>query len=292
LDIGARVVDTVAPDSVTLSIRRAGSGFFRRYAMRAAGGYDYRVSLPTDSLPEGVYEYAITVVSRGTAATFPEGLRKRAWDWDYFGRALRRLTVVRPTTLLRLFSPGEDVARLAFTRIGDAGRSGLFRLVPSPASGEPALHLALPVFDGRGPDDYTASLVVKERIAGRGDDIERARAVVVRLRGLGARQTLHVTLVEDDGTSWSVAVPADSTWSERTIRLTDFAPARAAMLPQGFPGQWNYWMGPAFGRGGSGDKVRIARVERLQLSVRRADAATLAPDAYGAEVEWVKLLFE
>jgi hypothetical protein len=292
VEIGASIVDATPPDSVTLSVRPAGAGFFRRFATRSAGGYDYRVSVPADSLAEGAYEYAITVVRGGETTTFPEGLHKRPWDWDYYGTKFWTATVVRPTTPLRLFTPAEDVRRLAFTRIGDAGRSGLFRVIPSQITGAPVFHLALPVFDGRGVEDYTASLVVKERIAPRMHDIARAKALRVRLRGLSARQTLHLTLVEDDGTSWSAAIPVDSVWSERTVPLTEFALARGVKLPEGFPGEWNYWMGPAAGRGDRGDAIRMPHVERLQLSLRKADATQPAPDAYGVEIESVTLVFE
>ena len=58
-------------------------------------------------------------------------------------------------------------------------------------------------------------------------------------------------------------------------------------LPQGFPGEWNYWVGPAEGRGGRGDRLRLQHLERLQLSLRREDGS-VAPEGYGVEVEWVQ----
>ena len=65
------------------------------------------------------------------------------------------------------------------------------------------------------------------------------------------------------------------------------------LLPQGFPGEWSYWVGPAAGRGGSDDQVRLDHVERLQLSLRREDGGTgpLTAGGYGVEVEWVALTF-
>ena len=291
--IDASVVDVAPPDSVTLAIRPLGGGFFHRVAMRPTGGYGWRATIAADSLREGPYEYAITVVRDGVATTFPEGLPARAWDWNFSGQRFWTTTVVRPATPIALFTPRDDARRLAFSRIGDAGRGGLYRLVPSPVTGEPVFHLALPVFGGgQSVDDYTASLVVQDRIAARRDDVARARGVRVRLRGLGAHQTLHLTLMESDGTSWSAPVAVDSAWTERTIPLADFKPARGVLLPEGFPGEWNYWVAPAAGRGGSGDAVRMPNVERLQLSLRKADAARLAPDAFGVEVESVRVVFE
>src|SRR3546814_17717686 len=66
----------------------------------------------------------------------------------------------------------------------------------------------------------------------------------------------------DDGTSWSVGVPVDSAWREPVLPLSAFTVSRGVLLPQGFPGQWNYWVGPAAGRGGNTDRPRLERPER------------------------------
>jgi hypothetical protein len=199
---------------------------------------------------------------------------------------------VSPGTALRLFDPGSDALRLAFTRIGDAGRRGLFRVAMSPVTGQPIFHLELPVdTSGWSPSDYTASLVLKERIAARRETITNAKDLRLRLRGLGAKQTLHVTLMEDDGTSWTAPLTLDSGWTEQTIPLADFRAGRGVLLPQGFPGEWNYWVGPAAGRGGNGDHLRPDHLERLQISVRREEGSRPKPGDYGVEIEWVTLGF-
>jgi hypothetical protein len=217
-------------------------------------------------------------------------VRAQPWDWNYSGRTTWKFDVVAAETPLRLFDPGADAGRLAFTRIGDAGRRGLFRVAMSEATGQPVFHLELPVdTSGWSPPDYTASLVIKDRIRARHDAIAGARELRIRVRGLGVRQTLHITLMEDDGTSWTAALPVDSTWSDRVIPLSAFAAGRGVLLPQGFPGQWSYWVGPAAGRGGAGDRPRVERVERLQLSLRPEPGVRARPGSYGVEVEWVTL---
>jgi hypothetical protein len=109
---------------------------------------------------------------------------------------------------------------------------------------------------------------------------------------LGIRQQLHLTLVEHDGTSWSTAIAVDSTWQDCTIPLTALRVARAVLLPQGFPGDWNYWIGPATGRGGPNDGLRLRDLERLQLSLRDEPGMTLSPGSYGVEIESVVLTFD
>ena len=100
---------------------------------------------------------------------------------------------------------------------------------------------------------------------------------------------LHVTLVEEDGTSWSAPLVVDSTRKERFLSLADFKTARAANLPLGYPGQWNYWTGPANGRGGRGDRLKPENIERLQLSLRRDAGPRATPGTYGVEIESVTL---
>ncbi|HEY6109476.1 MAG TPA: hypothetical protein VIV56_11320, partial [Gemmatimonadales bacterium] len=280
------------PDSVALFIRPTAGGFYRGFPMRPAGGYDYSAVLPATALGEGPQEYVVTLFHGDSRLTFPGGLRARPWDWDYYSHESWKLNVVGQRTPLVLFEPGRDAGNLAFSRIGDAGRRGLFRLGMSEVTGRAVFHLELPVRpSGAALDDYTASLVVQDRIAARRETIDSARAVQVRLRGLGPRQVVHLTLVEDDGTSWSAAVPVDSMWNERSLPLSDFTIGRAVLLPEGFPGEWNYWVGPAGGRGGVGDHPRLERLERLQISLRREDGVTVMPGGYGVEVEWVVLNF-
>jgi hypothetical protein len=184
------------------------------------------------------------------------------------------------------------VNRLTFTRIGDAGRRGLFHIGISERSGRPVFHLALPVDStGWSPADYTTSLTIVDRVRAREETIAAAKSVRLRLRGLGARQVLHVTLMENDGTSWSSPLAVDSTWREATLPLVGFRASRGAKLPQGFPGEWNYWVAPADGRGGRTDRPRIEFLERLQLSLRREAGVKITPEGYGVEVEWVSLDF-
>ena len=291
-ELRARVADHTAPDSATLFLRPTAGGFYRGFAMRSTGGYEYAATVPAEALREGPHEFVVTVFRSDSVVTFPSGQQRTPWAWDYYGRASWHLDVVGPRTPLRLFSPGVDAPRLAFSRIGDAGRRGLFRLTLSPITGQAALRFELPE-RASGPEggDYTASLVIADRIQSRQEAIAAADSVRLRLRGLGARQVLHVTLMEDDGTSWAAPVAVDSTWTERAVPLSAFSIGRGVLLPQGFPGEWNYWVGPAAGRGGADDRLRLERVERLQLSLRREEGASVTPGRYGVEVESVTLVF-
>lgn len=257
------------PDAVTLYLRPVGS-WFRRYAMRAAGPDRWRAEVPADSLPAGVYEYAVSVRTGDSARTFPEDVAREPYDWDWNASARLWTTTVAPAGApVRLLSAGGDAGRLHFTRIGDGGRAGVFRVAPAAATGEPAIRLALPAPDGRALADYTLSLDVTARTGPRlaappGADA----ALVIEGRGEAPSAVLHVTLVERDGMAWTAPVTLDTAWGARRVPLAELRPGRGVTLPQGFPGEWNYWIAPPAGRGGAGDRVRLADVERLQLSLR------------------------
>jgi hypothetical protein len=292
VELRARVVDAVPPDSATLYIKPTAGGFYRGFPMRQVAGYEYSTSIPSTNLHNGPYEFVITLFHGDSGVTFPDGVPARPTDWDFYGRASWKIDVVGPETPLRLFTPRADAPRLTFTRIGDAGRRGLFRVGLSPVTGEPVFHLELPVdASGWSPADYTASLVIEDRIHARQETIAGAEGVRLRLRGLGPGQVLHVSLMEDDGTTWSATLPIDSTWTQQTLPLSAFTAGRGVLLPQGFPSDWSYWVGPAAGRGASADRPRLDRLERLQLSLRTESGVTVKAGGYGVEVEWVTLVF-
>ena len=292
-EVRASVVDVTPPDSVTLFVRSTPGGVYRGFSMRPAAAYEYTTSIPSTILHNGPNQFVITVFRGDSIRTFPPGARGKPTDWNYSERASWKFEVVDSRTALRIFDPALDAARLSFTRIGDAGRRGVFRVAVSPVTGQPVFHLELPVdTSGWSPADYTASLVIESRVAARQETIAAAQELRLRLRGLGARQTLHLTLMEDDGTSWTAPVDVDSSWSEQAIPLANFTIGRGVLLPQGFPGEWNYWVGPAGGRGGTADRPRLQNVERLQLSLRREAGVAVRPGGYGVEVESVTLSFD
>jgi len=283
-ELRARIVDVTPPDSATLFIRPSAAGFYRPFPMHPVGGYTYGATIPAAALAQGPHDFVITAYRGDTATTFPDAVRGKPYDWDYLGRTSWPIEVTGERTPLTLFRAADDAGHLVFSRIGDAGRRGLFRVALSASTGAPVLHLELPIRPGGEPlPDYTASLVIKDRVTARGASILHADSVRVRARGLGAHDVLHLTLMEDDGTSWTAALPLDSTWSEKVVPLSAFTVGRGVLLPEGFPGEWNYWVGPAAGRGAAGDAPRLEHVERMQVSLR--------PGTTGVEVESVTLTF-
>ena len=285
----ATVIDTASPDTVALYIRPVG-GWFRRYPMHRAAAYRWQGIVPADSMPEGSYEYAISVARGRRHTLFPDASSARPHDWDFHARSFWRTTVVLPGTPLRLLDPAEDAPRLAFSRIGDGGRAGIVRVVASGETGNPALHLSLPARGEWAAESYSTSLVVRDRVTERGSDLSAMNAVRIRFRGIGPRPAMQLALVEQDGTAWGTLLTPDTVWTQATIPLSLLVSTRVAMLPQGFPGTWNATMGPATGRGGFADHLRPMSLERLQLTLVRPTGAAPRPDEYGVEVESITLV--
>jgi hypothetical protein len=120
-------------------------------------------------------------------------------------------------------------------------------------------------------DDYTASLAIGKRVVQRGADLDRAQAIRIKSRASVARQSIFVTLVEADGTSWSKRVPLSAGWSDIAIPLSELVIAQGVKLPLGYPERWNYWLTPAKGRGGPTDHLNPAKIEHIQISFRPDD---------------------
>ena len=268
--ISANVYSKQVPSSVSLFLKGTGRGS-SPIQMKNDSGYLFTAEIPAGRSIEGWIDYNIVVNDGNTTFNFPSGINKSPADWDYNDAGTWRSAVVKEKTPLRLINPLVDAKNLAFTRIGDGIRFGIYKLVPSTKTGEASFHLELPLSYDRNLRDYTISVPIKEKIDARKHDIHSARTLVLEARGVNQQQQAYITLVENDGTSWSKKIVLQPEWSTNEISLNDLEISKGAMLPLGYPGEWKYWFEPATGRGGNGDHIKIENVEWIQLSVRQSD---------------------
>jgi len=255
--IGADVVDSAVPESVTLFVRPAGGGDFQDFPLEAKGGYRHEVRLPAGSFKPSAVEYYLTARMPDGEVRFPMGSNETA-----------TAEIIAAATPLVLFDAQRDIDRLVFTRIGDGIRQGIFERREATPSEPATLRLFFPLSYDWTLDDYTASVSVKQPIIERRSHLHAMTALRVRAKGESDGQIIHLTLVEADGTSWGVRLTLSAQWQEITVPVEDFELARGVMLPLGFPGRWNYWLTPAGGRGHPQDRLKLESVEHLQISFR------------------------
>jgi len=275
------VVADTTPTAVTLHYRSAGVGEFQPIVLPHQGGYRYHGSIP--ALLAGAWEYYITADIGGNVVRLPAGEHVLA------------SSAVSASGPLQLFDAGGDISALVYTRIGDTVRRGIFKALPAEGADPAALRLMLPLSMDRTLDDYTASLVIKDRVIDRRSHLGRAGRVVVKARASTAEQLVWLTLVEADGTAWTHPLKLSAGWQEVGLPLADWKIGRGVKLPLGYPERWNYWIAPATGRGGPGDHPNLANVERLQISLRPVPKTSPAADEgsdASVDIASVTLVFE
>jgi hypothetical protein len=152
--------------------------------------------------------------------------------------------------------------------------------------------LTLPELGKDTPERYAAALFVGDVVSAHSADAERANAIEVKLRTVGGgHKTVQVLLIERDGAAWSAPVAAGEAWSTVQVPLDKLRISRSMHIPSPYPGLWNYWRESPALRGGSGDHVRVADVERLQLTVFPNTGDYAGDDAKGAAIESIRLTF-
>jgi hypothetical protein len=293
IEIRARVADTVLPDEVSLWVRAAGTrSFGKRIAMNRSRGNDYAAVLAPGLLSPGLYEYAVSTRTGEHVTTFPGAVPLQPGDWPFHTDTRWSFRITPSGTPMRLLDPKEDYARLSFLRPGEQYRMPFFQIVPGESTDESALSLGVPDLGKDTPERYAAALYIGDKVAERKADAPRADRLDIKLRAEGgARKTLQVTLIEQDGSAWSAAVAAGHSWSTVTVPLASLQNSRSIHIPSPYPGLWNYWRESPRRRGLAGDRIHFEDVERLQLTVTPNSGGNAGDDAKSAEVESIRLEF-
>ena len=292
VSIRAEIIDSIPPRDVSLYYRSFKfKKWYHRIPMHGTEAYTYEAIIPAGELKEGFYKYCIVVTSDSHELAYPASVSKNPWDWDFNTENLWQFSVVDEEAPLSLIDPEKDAEYMAFTRIGDGGRQGIYDLVPGADHGLSSVRLYLPVKADKSLDDYSLSLSVKNKILSRQPSISRVTGISIRVRGDLKGQDAFLTLVESDGTSWSEKLVISNNWNELFIPFEELEADKGVLLPQGFPERWNYWLSPAKGRGGEGDRIQPGRIENVQLSIRPS-TAQIPEDNPWIEVSTININFE
>ncbi len=278
MEIAADVVGSQPPRSVSLQVRAVGETAVRAFPLVTGKGYRYATTLAAGLLPVGAYDFCFVLEEAdGKSVRFP--VDTSVWLSS---------RVVGATARVVLFEAEKDSPNLVYTRIGDTGRRGIFKVMPATATDPVALRMMFPLSIDRTLDDYTASLAIKDQITDRSPGIAVAKSLRVVARSAEAGQSMVISLVESDGTTWSKRLTLAAKWQELSIPLGALHLDQGVLLPLGFPGRWSYWSTPAKGRSASGDGPKLADVEHVQISFRPIDAGAAAPATPEADA-WAEI---
>jgi hypothetical protein len=261
--ITATVAAAEAPDSVTLQFS-GGTATAEPLAMPHLAGYDYGATLAPGALPPGEIRFTVSVSAGGKTLVFPHDSPVDSNRAESY-----RAAVVPADAPVVLFDAPRDFSNLSVSRSGES-RNRIAKLVEGSQPGTTAYPFGVPT--GPMADDFTASLYVGDRLAARGARIAVAKAVHLRLKGIVAPSVIRLTLVERDGSGWSGKIFAPSRWTDVVVPIASLRSAKSAMVPQGYPGTWSYWLSPPAGR----TSIDLAQVERLQFSLRKDDFGSIA----------------
>ncbi len=271
IKIVIQVADSAAPGKVELCARLKGENDFKRFNLIDTGKFNFQCNIPVGTFTEGSLEFYVEVTTKGKVQRFEnEGLVMPEEKGYYTTR------LVKSDAPLVLFNPEADYRQLSFTRIGDNIRHGLFKLVDE-SDKQKAFSLSLPMTIDSTLKDYTASLIISERILSRSANHSARGIIGFKAKG-SYPGTAYLSLVEADGTTWMKKLELTDEWKEYRISPDEFTAGPGVKLPQAFPEQWDYWMAPASGRGGIGDKINLDKVERLLLSLRPENNHKYASD--------------
>jgi hypothetical protein len=291
--LSVRVANDTLPDAVSVWVRPLGTrDFGAPLAMKRVSGNDFAVTLDAARAVEGVYEYVVTTQSGVRRQTFPGAVQGQPGTWPFHADSYWTFRVAPVRAALRLFDPGRDAAQLSFVRPGEQYRSAFFSIVPGESSDQAALRLELPNLGADTPERYAAALYIGQRIAARTAIASAADELHIRLRAAGGlRGLVTVKLIEKDGSSWNADVPASTQWSDQSVALGELHAGRSILIPSPYPGLWNYWRPSPPSRGGAGDHVHIADVERLEIDIEKDHGGVSGIDAAGVDVQSVWLTF-
>jgi len=281
MSIGATVAAAEPPTEVALQVGPPNS-LARRFVMEHTHGYEYGVRLAAGAIPQGEMQFQVSVTEGDQVHTFPQDSPVESLRGDSY-----RAQIVAPDAPVEIFEPGHDTAYLAISRSGESRNRN-----PAPIDGSRPGAKAYPLSCPAETmaDDFTASLYIGDRVSERAANVAVAKSIHIRLKGIVAPSAVRVTLVEKDGSAWSAKVFASAEWRDATVPISSLQSAKSVMLPQGYPGTWSYWLAPPAG----GRTIDLTQVERLQLSLRKADFGTIAsvaPSQAAVAIESVSLQF-
>ena len=263
--ITATVCNSKLPDNVSLYVWREPHKVFAEYQMQRKKGYVYSVNVPAEQIKNGLIKYCITVQMGEKSQSFPADIQGRPSDWDFPTKKLWETLIVDACSPIVLYDASRDRDKFLISQYWH-GPHYNYDFVSGQTVGKLAFHLEVKNLTTE-PQDVSCKHIFGREIDGRLADMNGFQTLCVRVRA-ATKETTHfgITLMDKDGSAWSAAVPITEQWSEVRIPLSQFAFAKAAMLPRGWSGH-SYWLETPTNRGGENDRLHIENAESILFSI-------------------------
>ena len=206
--------------------------------MHPSDAYMYAAELEGPWHEEGPVEYFITVVSTDGARTFPGGLQQRPGEWDFVGGPGWSTMIVDSDAPLPLFRARTDAAAAIYPH-QERGTRYESAVVTGTTAADAAIRLSTD--DLARPPHFLAigfPTTLPTDVGARDSLALTVRSLVTVL------DSLNVTLVLSDGSSWGSRIPVTREWTTPALSIADLRPMPAARLPRAYPFFLPFWFEP------------------------------------------------
>lgn len=277
------------PDSVNLYVQPLGTHWFAALPMTSAQRVSYIAHVPAYLSGPGFTAVQAVVYHHGKSWDFPSGDTLNPSDWDYAPLPSWEISWHPPGSRVSLLQVRKQAPYLAFSRIGDGIRYPLYKLVADSIQGKPALKLEFPSQLDTHLTDYTVRVPIGNLCAPRADLDSNEVEVAIRARGRSGAQEGWLTFIDSYGRCWAHLIPLTNQWHWYTFLLSSMKPSRGVNLPEGFPGNWDYWIPMQASLGGAPAKLVVSALQSMELSLRSEAGNEARPEPSMIEISDIDL---
>jgi hypothetical protein len=242
LDTGARL---------SVEIRNAANKW-KMVPMTRVNALSWSVAVPADMVVAGLLEYRVMVWNAGKQYTYPAETTGDPYAWDALNNETWKVFVRTNESSVILFDADKDRERVV-PYITD-WRNTTLSYPAGPSPDQLLLRIAL---NKPKPGAFSGW---QQYIGDRLQSIGNGSGGKFLLRGRGAEQgPVKLSLVDEQGTSWSTVVILDKEMRTLELPLANFQKDSTLLLPRPYPGFQPLWFA------GVSAALNLNRVDRLGI---------------------------
>lgn len=286
LVINVTIVSPDEPSSVELYIQTPGN-WFEAIKMQRTNGYHYSVTIPSVKVKEGYIQYYITINQKDHFTTYPGAVDGHAWEWDFTGKDIYRVPVVKATEPVILFNAATDANELSRQWLRSSS------VIPLSEPGKADLLINIEKLfseDGENKNgekiyDYSMHYHFGKKTAGRRQDIISSKKLVVKGYALNDKPcTVEVALITKNGTAFGGLITLDSRKQDHELMISSLKKVKLVTLPRPYPSFLPYYFINT-----SDEPLNLDEIESIQISVGPGIPASQLNDKHGLAIERIWL---